>query len=78
MEATYGCGERPVGQRYGWHSFRRPFSNRLGRSGALFRDLQDLGGGRIPKTLTEVYLLPDEEAQRRVRSLKIQMVDPGA
>jgi integrase len=55
----------PVGQRYGWHSFRRAFSNRLHRSGAPFRDLQDLGGWKSPKTLTEVYLLPDEEAQRR-------------
>jgi integrase len=55
----------PVGERYGWHSFRRAFSNRLHRSGAPFRDLQDLGGWKSPKTLTEVYLLPDEEAQRR-------------
>ncbi|MFL5612397.1 MAG: tyrosine-type recombinase/integrase [Gemmatimonadaceae bacterium] len=55
----------PVGQRLGWHSFRRAFSNRLHRSGAPFRDLQDLGGWKSPKTLTEVYLLPDEEAQRR-------------
>ena len=55
----------PTGQRYGWHSFRRAFSNRLHRSGAPFRDLQDLGGWKSPKTLMDVYLLPDEEAQRR-------------
>ena len=60
-----GAAKLPVGQRYGWHSFRRAFSNRLHRSGAPFRDLQDLGGWKSPKTLTEVYLLPDEEAQRR-------------
>ena len=59
------AAELPKGERYGWHSFRRAFSNRLHRSGAPFRDLQDLGGWKSAKTLMDVYLLPDEEAQRR-------------
>lgn len=28
------------------------------------RDLEDLGGWKSPKTLMDVYLLPDEDAQR--------------
>ena len=46
------------------HSFRRAVSNRLHRSGAPFRDP---GPRRLEESedVTEVYLLPDEEAQRR-------------
>lgn len=40
-------------------------TDRLHRSGAPFRDLEELGGWKSAKTLTDVCLLPDEEAERR-------------
>lgn len=52
----------PIGERYGWHSFRRAFANRLRR--APLRDLQDLGGWKTSATLLNVYLRADEGAQR--------------
>jgi integrase len=56
--------ELPTGERYGWHSCRRAFANRLRR--APLRDLKDLGGWKATKTLVDVYLQPDEDAQREV------------
>ena len=52
----------PTGQRYGWHSCRRAFANRLRKT--PLRDLQDLGGWKTHATLLSVYLRPDEQAQR--------------
>lgn len=52
----------PDGQRYGWHSCRRAFANRLRKT--PLRDLQDLGGWKTHETLLRVYLRPDEQAQR--------------
>lgn len=52
----------PTGERYGWHSCRRAFANRLRR--APLRDLQDLGGWKTSATLLTVYLRADEGAQR--------------
>lgn len=52
----------PIGERYGWHSCRRAFANRLRR--APLRDLQDLGGWKTSATLLTVYLRADESAQR--------------
>ena len=44
----------PIDERYGWHSCRRAFANRLRR--APLRDLQDLGGWKTSATLLTVYL----------------------
>lgn len=52
----------PSGERYGWHSCRRAFANRLRK--APLRDLQDLGGWKTAQTVLTVYLRPDEAAQR--------------
>ncbi|HKO16725.1 MAG TPA: site-specific integrase [Gemmatimonadaceae bacterium] len=52
----------PTGERYGWHSCRRAFANRLRR--VPLRDLQDLGGWKTSATLLTVYLRADEDAQR--------------
>ena len=57
----------PVGERYGWHSFRRAFANRLRR--APLRDLQDLGGWKTSATLMTVYLRADESAQPEALTL---------
>ena len=57
--------ELPVGRNYGWHSLRRAFTNDLHRRGTPMRDLQSLGGWKSAKTVMDIYLLPDEEAQRR-------------
>jgi len=54
----------PIGERYGWHSFRRAFANRHRR--APLRDVQDLGGWKSSATLMKVYLRSDEDAQRAV------------
>ena len=54
--------ELPTGERYGWHSCRRAFANRLRR--APIKDLQGLGGWKTAKTLLDVYLTHDEDAQR--------------
>jgi integrase len=54
--------ELPTGERYGWHSLRRAFANRLRR--APIKDLQGLGGWKTAKTLLDVYLTHDEDAQR--------------
>lgn len=54
----------PSGRRYGWHSMRRSFANRHRR--APLRDLKDLGGWKSTRTVIDVYLGPDEEAQREV------------
>lgn len=56
------AAELPKGQRYGWHSCRRAFANRLRKT--PLRDLQDLGGWKTHATLLTVYLRPDEQAQR--------------
>ena len=53
--------ELPTGERYGWHSCRRAFANRL--RPAPLRDLQDLGGWKTSATLLTVYLRADESAQ---------------
>ena len=71
-----GAAKLPVGQRYGWHAFHRAFPNWLPRCGAPFRDLQDLGDWKSPKTLTEVYLLPDEEARSGGRSRRRSLNNP--
>ena len=57
------AAELPTGERYGWHSCRRAFANRL--RAAPLRDLQDLGGWKTAATLLTVYLRPDEDAQRQ-------------
>jgi hypothetical protein len=54
----------PTGERYGWHSCRRAFANRMRRANT--RELQDLGRWKDSKTLLTVYLRPDEDAQREV------------
>jgi integrase len=62
----------PTGERYGWHSCRRAFANRLRR--APLRDLQDLGGWKTSATLLGVYLRADESAQREA----LEKYDTGA
>ena len=52
----------PAGERYGWHSLRRAFANRLRR--APLRYLQDLGGWKTSATLLTIYVRADERAQR--------------
>jgi integrase len=52
----------PVGERYGWHSFRRAFANAL--RDVPLRELKDLGGWKSQGTVVAVYLRPDEGAQR--------------
>lgn len=56
------AAELPAGERYGWHSLRRAFANRLRR--APIKDLQGLGGWKTAATLLTVYLTHDEDAQR--------------
>lgn len=56
------AAELPAGERYGWHSLRRAFANRLRR--APIKDLQGLGGWKTAVTLLTVYLQHDEDAQR--------------
>jgi integrase len=48
----------------GWHSLRRTFANDLNKAGVSLSDAAKLGGWSGPKTLTTVYLDPDEEALR--------------
>ena len=55
--------EIPKGQRYGWHSFRRSFANQL--RDVPLKELQTLGGWKSERTVVQVYLQPDESAQRR-------------
>lgn len=55
--------EIPQGERYGWHSFRRAFANQL--RDVPLKELQTLGGWRSERTVVQVYLQPDEDAQRR-------------
>ena len=45
----------------GWHSCRRAFANRLRR--APLRDLQALGGWKTAKTVVDIYLKDDLDAQ---------------
>lgn len=51
-----------AGSRMGTHSFRRAFANRL--RDVPLRDLKDAGGWKATKTVTDVYLQPDLDAQR--------------
>jgi integrase len=60
--ALRGAAGIPVGQRYGWHSFRRAFANAL--RDVPLRELKDLGGWKNQATVVAVYLRPDENAQR--------------
>ena len=53
----------PSGEGFGWHACRRAFANTL--RDVPLRDLKDLGGWKTSKTVVEVYLQPDQEAQRR-------------
>ena len=52
----------PRGEGYGWHSFRRAFANAL--RDVPLRDAKDLGGWKSTHTLMDVYLQPNEQAQR--------------
>ena len=52
----------PIGERFGWHSFRRAFANAL--RDVPLRELKDLGGWKNQGTVVAVYLRPDENAQR--------------
>lgn len=52
----------PKGERYGWHSCRRAFANRLRH--ASLRDLKDLGGWKTEQTVVAVYQQASESAQR--------------
>ena len=52
----------PRRARLGTHAFRRAFANQL--RNANLKELQDLGGWKTQKTVVEVYLQPDEAAQR--------------
>ena len=52
----------PERERYGWHSLRRAFANRLRH--ASLRDLKDLGGWKTEQTVVAVYQQPSESAQR--------------
>jgi integrase len=52
----------PSGKGYGWHSFRRNFANAL--RDVPMREAKDLGGWKSTHTLMEIYLQPDEQAQR--------------
>lgn len=56
-------GEIPKGERFGWHSFRRAFANQL--RDVPLKELQTLGGWKSERTVVQVYLQPDEGAQRR-------------
>lgn len=68
--------ELPEGERYGWHSCRRAFANRLRK--APLRDLQDLGGWKTAATVLSVYLRPDEEAQRQALTADTLRVTLGS
>jgi integrase len=59
----------PEGQHYGWYSCRRGFANRRHRAGVALKDLTSLGGWTSSTTLVEVYLQPDEDAQRKAMGL---------
>lgn len=61
--ALAGRAEIPQGERYGWHSFRRAFANQL--RNVPLKELQTLGGWKNERTVIQVYLQPDEGAQRR-------------
>ena len=63
------AAELPKGQGYGWHSCRHGFANRLHRAGVALKVRQGLGGWKTSATVVEVYLQPDEEAQRRALAL---------
>jgi integrase len=51
-----------AGSRFGTHSFRRAFANRL--RDVPLRDLKDLGGWKTQKTVVDTYQQPDQDAQR--------------
>lgn len=60
----------PSEERYGWHSCRRAFANRLRK--APLKDLQGLGGWKTSATVLNVYLQHDEGAQREALELHAQ------
>ena len=52
----------PAGEHYGWHSFRRTWTNQL--RAVPLKELQTLGGWKSTQTIVQVYLQADEGAQR--------------
>jgi hypothetical protein len=60
------CGGGPEPDRIeglGWHGLRRKLADDL--HDAPLEDLADLGGGRTPRTILEVYQDSDHGAMRR-------------